>query len=63
VEGAALGVLSGGATGWIAVRFADIHGDAHLWIIAGVAAFAATLGYRYGRGVVAATFLSLIQGS
>jgi len=32
-------------------------------LIAGIAALAAALGYRFGRGVVAATFLSLTQGS
>ena len=63
VEGAALGVVSGGAAGWIAVLVAGVHGSMRWGLIAGIAALAAALGYRFGRGVVAATFLSLMQGS
>ena len=63
LEGAALGVVSGGAAGWIAVLVAGVHGNLQWWLIASMAALAAALGYRFGRGVVAATFLSLIQGS
>jgi len=63
LEGAALGVVSGGAAGWIAVLVAGVHGSIQWWLIAGIAVLAAALGYRFGRGVVAATFLSLFQGS
>ena len=63
LEGAALGVVSGGAAGWIAVLVAGVHGSMQWWLIAGITSLAAALGYRFGRGVVAATFLSLVQGS
>ena len=63
VEGAALGVASGGAAGWIAVLVAGVHGGMRWGLITGIAVLAAALGYRFGRGVVAATFLSLVQGS
>lgn len=63
LEGLALGALSGGAAGWLAVLVGDIHGTWHWWIIAGLAALAAALGYRFGRGVVAATLVSLIESA
>ena len=45
LEGAALGVVSGGAAGWIAVLVAGVHGSMRWGLIAGIAALAAALGY------------------
>jgi hypothetical protein len=61
VEGAALGAVSGGVTGWLAVLMGGIVGVMHWWVVAGLAALAAVLGYRNGRSVVAATFMALSQ--
>ena len=51
-----LGAASGGVTGWLTVWWGGVGGSLHWWIIGGLAALAAGLGYRHGRGVVAASF-------
>ena len=56
VEGAVLGAVSGGVAGWLTVWWGGVGGVLHWWFIGGLAVLAAALGYRYGRGVVVATF-------
>ena len=56
---ALLGALSGAVAGWLAVVFAEVEGVLPRWIIGVLAALGAAFGYRYGRGVVAATFKAL----
>ena len=54
-----LGAGSGGAAGWLAALLAGVDGMLLWWIMGGLAALGAAFGYRYGRGVVKATFKAL----
>jgi hypothetical protein len=56
LEGAVLGAVSGGVVGWLTAWQGDVHGGFFWWVITGLAVLAAAFGYRYGRGVVKATF-------
>jgi hypothetical protein len=47
--------------GWLAGLIGDVHGVMHWWVAAGLAALAATLGYRYGRSVVQAIFMAFAE--
>jgi len=54
-----LGAGSGGTAGWLAAVLAGVDGILLWWIMGGLAALGAAFGYRYGRGVVKATFKAL----
>jgi len=58
---AALGAVGGGMAGWLAALIGGVHGVMHWWVAAGLAVLAAALGYRYGRSVVQAIFMSFVE--
>ena len=59
----ALGAASGGVAGWLTVKVAGVDGVFIWWIIGALAALGAAFGYRYGRGVVKATFKALSEAA
>ncbi len=61
LEGVVLGAISGGATGWLSVLIGGVHGAMRWEVVAGLAALAAALGYRYGRSVVLATVAAFVE--
>ena len=63
VGNVALGAVSGGVAGWLAVLFAGVSGALPWWIIGALSALGAVFGYRFGRRVVAATFEALIDAA